>query len=388
MAINYKKELENAAKTMILVHEPHTLIHMIVRMIVQKVKVDHAGILLHDKEKNTYVLTVSRGTSGIKIPRGFARMDPDNPLVRFFKKNNESKLFKGSAFVYGNTERILKKKTLKPGIKQLLKNALYQMEIFDAQVCIPSYFRDELLGILLLGSKTNGKEIDSEDLGFFTALTSDVAMAIRNAQLFRELELELDKKQRLFINTTVALAAVIDAKDHYTHGHTSRVTDISLGIANRLVLQYKAKINPKIIEQLQIASLLHDIGKIGIPEAILNKQGPLNEEERKRMQQHPLVGLTILQHIKELDECLLGVRHHHERFDGTGYPDRLKGNQIPLIASIIAVADAYDAMTSDRPYRQALSKEKAIEEIKRSSGKQFDPLVAESLISLYQENKI
>lgn len=388
MALNYKKELEGAAKTMILVHEPDTLIKLIVRMIVQKVKVDHAGILLHDKERDTYVLTVSGGLAGLKIPKGFARMDADNPLISFFRKRIDKKIFNDGAMVYSEAEKILKKNGITQDLEQALKKALYQLEIFEAEVCIPSYFRNDLLGLLLLGNKKDSKKFGRDELDFFVALASDVSMAIRNAQLFKELELELDKRKRLFIHTTVALAAAIDAKDHYTHGHTARVTDLSLQIAQHLSQGNKEVFNEKFLEDLHIAGLLHDIGKIGIPESILNKEGPLNDEERKRMQEHPTVGVTILQPIKELEVASLGVKYHHEKYDGSGYPERLKGNQIPLIASVISVADTFDAMTTNRPYRKGLSKKEAVEEIERESGKQFNPQVAKAIAELYREDKI
>jgi putative two-component system response regulator len=213
-------------------------------------------------------------------------------------------------------------------------------------------------------------------------------MAIRNAQLFKELELEINKKYRLFIHTTVALAAAIDAKDHYTHGHTARVTNLSLEISRRLVQKNKRNFSEKFLEELHIAALLHDIGKIGIPESILNKEGPLNQEEKEHMRSHPHMGVTILQPIKELENSILGVKYHHERYDGTGYPEGLKGDKVPFIAAIIAVADAFDAMTTNRPYRCGLSKEKAKEEIHRQSGKQFHPLVADTLVELIEENRI
>ena len=387
-AINYKKELEGAAKTMILVHEPHTLIKMIVRMIVHKVKVDHAGILLHDKDKDSYILTVSRGSAGLKIPSGFARMDTDNPLINFFRKNLGRHIFSDGAIVYDEARRKLKGNRIKPAIKQKLKSALYQMEIFEAVACIPSYFREELLGLLLLGNKKNGRKFAQDELDFFVALASDVAMAIRNARLFLELEQELKKKQRLFMHTTIALAAAIDAKDHYTHGHTSRVTNLSIEIAKAMREKNKNSINDKFLENINIAGLLHDIGKIGIPESILNKNGPLNDVEWKKMQEHPTVGASILQPIRELEDAILGVKYHHEKFDGTGYPEGLKGNGIPLIASIISAADTFDAMTSDRPYRKALSKEEAIEEIKRISGRQLNPEVADALVDVFKQQRI
>ncbi|MDD5237584.1 MAG: HD domain-containing protein [Candidatus Omnitrophica bacterium] len=387
MGIDYKEELEGAAKTMILVHEPDTLIKLIVRTIVQKVGIRHAGILLHQKDKDTYILTVSRGTAGLKIPAGFARMDADNPLIRFFRENENKRIADDDVIVYEEARKLLSKNIPQEKIV-LLKGALRQMEIFETVACIPSYFRNDLLGIMLLGEKKNGEKFAREELNFFIALTSDVAMAIRNAQLFRELEIELDKKERLFIHTTVALTAAIDAKDHYTHGHTARVTELSLQIARRLSQKDKKDFDEKFLEHLHIASLLHDIGKIGIPESILNKEGPLTDEEKKKMHEHPIVGSVILQPIKELEAAILGVKYHHEKYDGSGYPEGLRGDQIPLIASIISVADTFDAMTTDRPYRKGLSKDEAIAEVKQVSGKQFDRKIADTLVELYQEGKI
>ena len=387
MAIDYKKELEGAARSMILVHEPDTLIRMIARMMVQKIKVSHAGILLHHQDRDTYILTVSRGAAGLKIPAGFARMDTDNPLIRFFRERVDRQILNDGAVVYEEAKKLLTK-NIGAETKQLLKGTLYQMEIFEAAVCIPSYFREDLMGVLLLGSKKDGGRFAQDELDFFVALASDVAMAIRNARLFKELELELERKQRLFIHTTVALTAAIDAKDHYTHGHTARVTNLSLEIARKLMQKNKEGLPKKFLEHLHIASLLHDIGKIGVPEAILNKEGPLSEDERKRMQEHPAIGTTILQPIKELEDAILGVKYHHEKYDGSGYPEGLKGSQIPLIASIISVADTFDAMTTDRPYRHGLSKEEAVREIERVSGRQLDPEITGAFIELFRENKI
>ncbi|MDP2922369.1 MAG: HD domain-containing protein, partial [Candidatus Omnitrophota bacterium] len=245
----------------------------------------------------------------------------------------------------------------------------------------------DLLGILLLGRKNNGRKFAGEELDFFVALASDVAMAMHNALLFKQLQDELEKKQKLFINTTVALAAAIEAKDHYTHGHTERVTNLAMKIGRRLI-EKNPKLDDKLLEDLHIAALLHDIGKIGVPESILNKEGLLNKEEWQKMRMHPLIGVTILQPIKELESIILGVKYHHERFDGQGYPEGLSGDHIPLIAAIIAVADSFDAMTSTRPYRQAKPKETAIVEIKRLSGQQFYPQVVSAFLQLYRKGKV
>ncbi len=387
MSIDYKKELEAAAKNMIMVHNPDTLIKMIVRTIVQKLKVSHAGILLYNKDENSYVLTVSRGPVGLRIPEGFTRMDMNNPLIRFFRERRDKLFFATDSLVYAEGNNFLEK-IENSDLKQLLLEALHQMEIFETVACIPSYFGNDLLGILLLGKKNNGTALGSDELNFFIALAQDVAMAIRNAQLFTELESELEKKRSLFYHTTIALAAAIDAKDHYTHGHTNRVINVSLAIAKKLGEKNKKEVNEQFLEDIHIASLLHDIGKIGIPEAILNKEGPLTYEEMKKIREHSIIGVTILQPIRELHNSILGVKHHHERYDGLGYPDGLKGEEIPLIASIISVADAFDAMISGRPYRRGLSKEEALAEIKRKNGTQFDPQVISAFIELYEESKI
>jgi HD-GYP domain-containing protein (c-di-GMP phosphodiesterase class II) len=213
-------------------------------------------------------------------------------------------------------------------------------------------------------------------------------MNIRNAQLITALQNELDKKQSLFLNTTVAMAAAIEAKDRYTHGHTSRVTNYALAIATKLQQKNKKINNNKFFEDMQIASLLHDIGKIGVPEAILNKEGALDPEERKKINEHPMIGVSILQRINEFETVLLGVKYHHERFDGNGYPEGLKGDNIPLIAAIISVADSFDAMTSDRPYRKGFPREKAIDIIKQESGKQFNPDIVQAFLEAIAEGKI
>lgn len=376
--IDYKKVLEQAAKSMILIHDPEVLIKMIVRMIVQRVGVSHAGILLYDNVKKTYVLTVSRGAKGLKIPAGFARIDPDEPLVRFFTQHYDKRIFDTEVLELKKLKCSAGKGRFKKEELNLLRGVVSQMEMFESALCVPSFFRDNLLGILLLGKKEDSSRFKKDELGFFAALASDVAMAIRNAQLFKELQEELDKRRSLFMHTTIALAAAVDAKDHYTHGHISRVTSYSQVIAKKL--KERENLDEKFMENLEIASLLHDIGKIGTPERVLNKTDTLTVGERNIVQKHPVDGVTILQAIKELEDALPGVKHHHERYDGSGYPDGLKGKEIPLIAAIIAVADTYDAMTTDRPYRKALSREAANSELLRCCGTQLDPDIVKAAV--------
>lgn len=176
---------------------------------------------------------------------------------------------------------------------------------------------------------------------------------------------ELEARPRA-LSIIYALAATVDAKDHYTYGHSRKVSDYSVAIAEALGLPQDR------IETIRAAGLLHDIGKVGIPDSILNKRGRLTEEEWEPVKAHPKLGAEILRHVIDLANCLPVIMHHHEHFDGKGYPSGLKGDSIPIEARILAIADAYDAMTSPRPYREQLSPQQAIDELRRHTGTQFD----------------
>ncbi len=192
-----------------------------------------------------------------------------------------------------------------------------------------------------------------------------------------EFQLSLYRKEeennnaiKLFQQTATALVGAIDAKDKYTHGHSARVAEYSKKIA-----QLAGK-SPRECEEIYYVALLHDVGKIGIPQAIINKVGKLTKEEYEIMKHHPMLGAQILQGINEYPSLMVGARYHHERYDGKGYPDKLKGEDIPEVARIISVADAYDAMTSKRSYRETIPQTSVREEIVKGSGTQFDPKFA------------
>jgi HD-GYP domain-containing protein (c-di-GMP phosphodiesterase class II) len=212
-------------------------------------------------------------------------------------------------------------------------------------------------------------------------------MAIQNAQLIKDLQRQVEKNKALFINTTLSLASTIEAKDRYTRGHTERVTKYALAIASELLKEGTAEVTKNFMENLYIASLLHDIGKIGVSENVLTKESSLTDEEFMQIREHPLRGAEILKNLPEFEECLKGVKYHHERYDGKGYPEGLKGEEIPFIAAIVAVADSYDAMTSDRTYRKALPKEKAIDEIAKNAGIQFHPIIAKVFVEVLRTEK-
>ncbi len=390
--IDYKKELEAASKGMILVHDPKTLIKLIVRMIVRKVKIKHAGMVLYDPKKKVYVLTISRGQKGLKIPAGFTRLNPDNPLIQLFTHPEYRNFpFRHSAIVLDDLNRLIWQESI-IGIfpsTEVLHRAIDQMQMFNTVACVPAYYHDTLLAVLLLGAKSEDEPFESHELDFFAALASDVAMAIKNAQLFIDLKSEADRNRNLFLQTTLVLASTIEAKDQYTRGHTERVTNYSLAIARHMMETGLMQFNEKFFEDLQVAGLMHDIGKIAIPESILRKTEKLTPEEFELMKTHTVRGVEILKPLAhEFKESMKGVRSHHERYDGKGYPDGLRGDQIPIMAAIIAVADTFDAMTSDRPYRKGLSKSVAIEEIRRNSGVQFNPLVVQAMMELAERGVV
>ena len=182
------------------------------------------------------------------------------------------------------------------------------------------------------------------------------------------------------INVVRALAAAIDAKDEYTKGHSSRVALYSKMIAKRFGF------NEDDQNEIYMVGLLHDVGKIGVPDEVINKTSKLTEEEFELIKKHPVIGNDILRTIKGREKLCAGARSHHERYDGKGYPDGLSGMDIPEEARIIAVADAYDAMTSRRSYREALPQEKVREEIEKGIGTQFDPDFAEVMIEMIDED--
>ena len=182
--------------------------------------------------------------------------------------------------------------------------------------------------------------------------------------------------QKMTTQTITAIANTLDAKDTYTEGHSERVSLYCVQLARALGM------NEEEIESLRLIALMHDIGKIGIPDSVLNKHGRLSEEEFALMKQHPVIGGEIIKDISMIPDIFIGARYHHERYDGKGYPEGLKGENIPYIARIIAVADAYDAMTSDRVYRSALTEEQVMSELENGVGTQFDPVISRLLIEL------
>jgi HD-GYP domain-containing protein (c-di-GMP phosphodiesterase class II) len=239
----------------------------------------------------------------------------------------------------------------------------------DSVLCVLLRTPRKRLGILHLDRSPMQHRFNSADLQLADALAASVSAGIESAQLLR-------KQRDLFLNTISMLAQAVELRDEYTGGHTARVTAYSLMLGEYL------KLPPAEMELIRIGTPLHDIGKIGIDDAILRKPERLTPAEYDAMKLHTVKGDEILATCADLRGVRPIVRSHHERWDGQGYPDGLAGEAIPPLARIVAVADAFDAMTSDRPYRKGMPLEAAFAEVEKQSGKQFDPRCAEGLLAI------
>lgn len=253
-----------------------------------------------------------------------------------------------------------------PGARTV-QNAVSQPILLDGQV----------VGVLNLSYKdgATGRKFSPSDLDFLATLANHAAAAINNAQLFEEL-------RGNYFSTIQALAAAIDAKDPYTHGHSARVAEYAMAVATELDM------TPGQMEAIQAAAYLHDVGKIGIPEVILTKPGQLTDEEYEIIKTHPEISARIISPVNFQGEVVSIVRHHHERFDGRGYPDGIRGYDIPLEARILAVADSFDAIISTRPYRAARSPEDAKMELIRCAGTQFDKEIVRVFIKAVNKTEL
>lgn len=196
----------------------------------------------------------------------------------------------------------------------------------------------------------------------------------------QEVTAQKEKLERISMQIVTALSGAIDAKDTYTNGHSTRVADYSRRLAQR------AGLSEQVQSDIYMMGLLHDVGKIGVPDAIINKPDKLTDEEYSTMKKHPVMGAEILKNITELPKLITGARWHHERYDGKGYPDGISGEDIPLEARIIAVADSYDAMSSKRSYRNALPQTQVRSEVEKGKGTQFDPVFAQLMLDMIDED--
>lgn len=263
-----------------------------------------------------------------------------------------------------------------PEISEESVNFSYYREQNDlgikSAMIVPLVSKGEMLGFVDIGSAYYGK-LTTEHLSTAEKIASQVTVALEHLKLYEDLE-------QLLINIVTSLISIIDAKSTWTKGHSERVTNYAIEIAKEMGLPEKD------INHVKMCGILHDIGKIGTYDELLNKPDKLTAEEFELVKKHPEKGADIIAPIKQLNSIIPGILHHHERYDGKGYPLGLKGDDIPLCASILSVADSFDSMTADRPYRKSPGRKFAIAELKRCSGTQFNPKAVEMFIRVLEKS--
>jgi putative nucleotidyltransferase with HDIG domain len=332
------------------------LLKLSMDLAARSLQAEASSILLKDEATGDLVFEVATGEAGdamklIRVPvgegiAGWVAQHQKSILVddvqadpRFFKKADEKSKF-----------------------------------VTKSIVAVPLTLQGRLIGVAEALNKREGV-FTEDDLRLLEALGHQSAIAIQNARLYADL-------QDSFLATVRSLVQAIDAKDPYTAGHATRVTEYATAIAVEMGLDAES------LDRVRQAALMHDVGKIGVPEAILCKPGRLTDEEYTQMKKHPSVGAGILRPMSRLAQVIPGIQQHHEHYDGHGYPDGLKGEDISLDGRIIGVADTFDAMTSNRVYRPRLSDEAALDELRRFAGRQFDPKVVEVFLLAYKNGRI
>ena len=325
---------------------------------------------------------------------GMKMMNAEGCSILLFDENRKKLEF---VAVSGRKKDDLKSMTLKPGegiagwvaekgeallIKDVSADARFSDKVdkklkqtTKSIICVPLEIKGKIIGAAEVINRKDGLSFNDEALSLFRALSMQSAVAIERSKLYDDLN-------KLFFSTIKTLASAIDAKDHYTKGHSERVCAYSIEIGRAL------KLDENSLTSLELSAMLHDIGKIGIPEKILTKKAFLDEKERKKIQKHPVIGARMLEPVEQFREIIPCIKHHHERYGGGGYPAGIEKEVIPFFSRIIAVADTFDAMTSNRPYRKAFSPGQAVSELKKFSGTQFDPGCVEAFLKANRKGRI
>jgi response regulator RpfG family c-di-GMP phosphodiesterase/putative methionine-R-sulfoxide reductase with GAF domain len=330
-------------------------LNTVLDQVVAQLKVDAAAILLIHPDTNHLVYSAGRGFRTEII------------------KNTDLPIGKGQAGRAALEKKVIFIKDLNSSDESFVRDELRREEEFVCYFAVPFIAKGETKGVLEIFNRSPLR-IDMEWLNFLDTLSWQTAIAVDNALLFESLQRSNSDLELAYNATIEGWSYALDLRDKETEGHSLRVTEMTLKLANMLSMSTEQLINVKR------GALLHDIGKMGVPDSILLKPGALTEEEWAIMQQHPQFAYDLLSPISYLHEALEIPYCHHEKWDGSGYPRKLAGEQIPLSARIFAVVDVWDALTNERPYRPAWPKEKVIEHIRANSGTHFDPQMVEMFL--------
>ncbi len=354
-----KEELEDVfrvARSLAAGIDLNKISSMIARLTCELTHAEACTLRLLDESGNTLIVNSSHGLSD--------RLKKSMPALKVGESVcGKAASIKKAVVVYDiNSDRRVKNPQLiiKEGYKSI--------------VCVPIVFQGKALGVISAFSKKT-RHFGQDIVSILEIFASQAATAVQESRHYQDIH-------KNYFDTVHALVLAEEARDPYTRGHTDRVTKYAISLARAM------RLSASELEVLRYAGEVHDIGKISIPDFILGKPGKLTPAERAMIELHPAKGAEMLESLEFLRPALPVVRHHHERYDGTGYPDGLGKEKIPLMARILACADAFDAMTSDRPYRnRKLTVEEALSEIKNNSGSQFDPHIAHSFIHFIRSQK-
>jgi HD-GYP domain-containing protein (c-di-GMP phosphodiesterase class II) len=372
----YRPLLKKAAERASAARSINEFLIYLTREISSRVRLDYTGIMVWDNRHREFALIKShtRSKKRNKISKGLALTMDDALVVELLRKRK--------ILVYSELKYYLDTQLISPDDRIFAAKIIDTMKRFGAEIAVPCFCEDKLLAIVNMGHKLNPNDtFPKEDLELFTSLSNNVARAIHGFMLKQE-------KIKLIVASQHILISAIEAKDSYTRGHTDRVARYSCFIGKKLEKELRQFHHG--LANLNWAAELHDLGKIGIPDKILLKKSKLNEEEMEIVRRHTVDGVKIIEPMREWlgDDICAGVQHHHENFDGTGYPSHQQREGIHLFARIIRIADAYDAMTSARPYRPALSKEEAIAELNKYKDTFFDPKIVDATVELCNQGVI
>lgn len=346
--------LFEVSKEIISETDTKKLLALIVEIAVRETRADRASLFLTDQK--TGKITMEEDYGFLSAPVADLRGKQLEKLASLLSKENKPVLIVPGSPMPEGFEKI-------PGTED------------HSSIYMPLTVRGKGIGILFLSRAGAEHPFSLPDVELVSVLSGQAAAAIENARLYEKLE-------QSYLSTIVTLSGIAESKDFYTDKHMKDIAEYSVDIARKIGLA-----EPDI-EDIRMAALLHDLGKITVPDNILKKPGRLSEEEMQIIRKHPLHGAKMIESVEPLKVAREIIRHHHEYYDGSGYPDGLRGADIPLGARIIAVADAFDAMTTNRPYRKALPMEKVVKELKDFSGIQFDPDIVEILIAILSEKGI
>ena len=397
MSRTYHEAIRDMSHVMVKIKNPSRLLKIITRYLYREMNISSVAIAVFDEKRKRYVFYDSQGSR--RIPKSLVKIDHDNPLITWFSRKDARRVPAHDYLTLPRIDELLATEVRENHNERhclRLTKMKAVMQNIGACACFPGYHKRDLLGILFVGEKVDEAPFTDEELMFLQVVASDASMSLMSAWYQRALEekvtdLEVslsiirgmrNKDKGKYLQTIITLANAVDAKDPYTCGHGEEVERWGMLTVGEMDVHFD---NDRC-DLLRCALRLHDFGKLGVPDQILNKEGKLTIEEWIKMKDHVKIGARILEEHDDFKEVAKIILHHHENFDGSGYPFGLKEEEIPLEARIIAVVDSFHAMISDRPYRKGMSYDDAIAELKKHAGRQFDQHVVDAFLRVLEKS--